>query len=182
MSDKELREIEERVNKATPGPWRRGTYNVWADGERPLRFICDTDTADAVRERFLMDQDDANCTFIAHARQDIPSLLETIRELQETRAFEKVKRHRFIDEALEITVEQDAELKAALVENEKLKARVAELEADARLGRMVREMPKYTELVHYGNGRFWYGHRISGFGKEGDTPEAALEAAQKETP
>jgi BMFP domain-containing protein YqiC len=82
LSEEQLREIEERVNKATPGPWRLGTYNVWADGERPPRLICDADTALAVRERFMMDQDDANSDFIAHARQDTPSLLATIRELQ----------------------------------------------------------------------------------------------------
>jgi len=82
LSEEQLREIEERVNKATPGPWRLGTYNVWADGERPPRLICDADTALAVRERFMMDQDDANSDFIAHARQDTPSLLSIVRELQ----------------------------------------------------------------------------------------------------
>jgi hypothetical protein len=45
---------------------------------------------------------------------------------------------------------------------------------------MVREMPKYTELIHFGNGRWWYGHRISAFGKDADTPEAVLDAAQKQ--
>jgi uncharacterized small protein (DUF1192 family) len=35
-----------------------------------------------VRERFMMDQDDANSDFIAHARQDTPSLLSIVRELQ----------------------------------------------------------------------------------------------------
>jgi hypothetical protein len=65
-------------------------------------------------------------------------------------------------------------------EIDRLRDQVAGIAPDASLGRMVREMPKYTELIHYGNGRWWYGHRISAFGKDADTPEAALEGVRKE--
>ena len=65
-------------------------------------------------------------------------------------------------------------------EIDRLRAQIAGMVPDASLGRMVREMPKYTELIHFGNGRWWYGHRISAFGKDVDTPEAVLDAAQKQ--
>ena len=62
-----------------------------------------------------------------------------------------------------------------------LQRRVAELEADAKLGRMVRGIENGYCLAHsVRSGRFFYGPwaeiRVR---SEGDTPEAALEAAQK---
>jgi len=60
--------------------------------------------------------------------------------------------------------------------------RVAELEADAKLGRMVREMPVEHHLIHTVYGDWWYGRNVRGeFGATGTTPEAALEAARKES-
>ena len=59
--------------------------------------------------------------------------------------------------------------------------RVKELEADAKLGRMVREMPAEHHLIHTVYGDWWYGRNVRGeFGATGPTPEAALEAARKE--
>jgi len=59
--------------------------------------------------------------------------------------------------------------------------RVAELEPDAKLGSMVREMPKETHLIHSVYGDWWYGRNVRGeFGRAAETPEAALEAARKE--
>jgi predicted RNase H-like nuclease (RuvC/YqgF family) len=65
-----------------------------------------------------------------------------------------------------------------------LKARVAELEPDAKLGQMVREMPRNAKLGHEGQQfgewyAFWGGRNDRQYGP---TPEAALEAARKETP
>jgi len=58
--------------------------------------------------------------------------------------------------------------------------RVAGLEADAVLGRMVREMPKETHLIHSIYGDWWFGRNVKGdFGNTGPTPEAVLEAARK---
>jgi len=64
-----------------------------------------------------------------------------------------------------------------------LKERVAELGADAKLGRMVREMPEGTSLHHNSNGYDEWSYDY----KPGTsrctwepTPEAALEAARKE--
>ena len=64
-----------------------------------------------------------------------------------------------------------------------LKARVAELEPDAKLGRMVREMPVEQRLIHTVYGDWWYGRNVRGeFGATGASPEAVLEAARKEEP
>jgi len=65
-----------------------------------------------------------------------------------------------------------------------LQTRVAELEADARLGRMVREIPEGYLIAHSRSddeGVAWYYGflvqcELEGFGP---TPEAALEAARK---
>ena len=65
---------------------------------------------------------------------------------------------------------------------------VAELETDAKLGRMVREMPVYSLLCHESHwlGEWhavWPGDNLHYNKQYGPTPEAALEAAQKgETP
>ena len=61
--------------------------------------------------------------------------------------------------------------------------RVAELEPDAKLGRMVREMPVEQRLIHTVYGDWWYGRNVRGeFGATGASPEAVLEAARKEQP
>ena len=74
---------------------------------------------------------------------------------------------------------QIADLAAALRDERK---RVAELGADAKLGRMVREMPEGVSLHHNCNG---YDEWSCEYGKTWTwepTPEAALEAARKEEP
>ena len=60
---------------------------------------------------------------------------------------------------------------------------MAELEPDAKLGRMVREMPVEQRLIHTVYGDWWYGRNVRGeFGATGASPEAVLEAARKEQP
>jgi len=64
-----------------------------------------------------------------------------------------------------------------------LRRRAAELEADAKLGRMVREMPEGTELRHNTNGYDeWSVSDPGGRCTWEPTPEAALEAARRGTP
>ena len=80
-------------------------------------------------------------------------------------------------------------------EVERLKARVAELEADAKLGRMVREMSEELGLYRngpalsnlYADGRVWetigqWGDLSEMSSERYSTPEAALEMARKEIP
>ena len=61
--------------------------------------------------------------------------------------------------------------------------RVAELEADAKLGQLVRHMRPQDELYPDTDPGVctWWCRTPAGF-FEGDTPEAALEAARKEEP
>ena len=111
LSEEQLHEIEKRTD----------------DNAQSLNYFC-TDLHEDVR-RYLKHVD------------DVRTLLETVRELQE---------------------------------------RVAELEADARLGRMVREMPEGVSLHHNCNG---YDEWSCEYGKTWTwepTPDAALEAARKE--
>jgi len=66
-----------------------------------------------------------------------------------------------------------------------LQARVAALETDARLGRMVREMPRNAKLGHEGQqwGEWyavWPGDNLHYNRQYGVTPEEAMEAARKE--
>jgi hypothetical protein len=97
-----LKDIEERANAATPGPWgvdaglkyTTGKTCHWQHviGERGAA-VCNTSSFEEVR---IGDEvisparngkaDDA--AFIAHARTDIPTLLRIVREMQ--RALEEV--------------------------------------------------------------------------------------------
>ena len=85
-----LDEIERRANAATPGPWvvdpdheRRGLSRRWAwfpaiasvDGQ----FIAPLQ-APRYRGAIVLRE---NSEFIAHAREDVPSLCRAVRELAE---------------------------------------------------------------------------------------------------
>ena len=67
MTKEELAEIRERINKATPGPWEQNQSNVAVKGYT-LFFTYMANRRDAV--------------FIAHARQDVPALLDEVERLQ----------------------------------------------------------------------------------------------------
>jgi hypothetical protein len=74
MDQSRIEQIKQRVEAATPGPWRTGPIN-YADiyGADDLVALCVKDRTATV--------DDAQ--FIAHARQDIPDLLAALAEAQE---------------------------------------------------------------------------------------------------
>ena len=73
MTDDELREIEQRLQAATPGPWKHGpeSHGVYRPngnrGEKPIVEEART-------------PDDAN--FIAHTPSDIARLLAEVRRLR----------------------------------------------------------------------------------------------------
>jgi hypothetical protein len=76
MTGEQLKQIEERCNKATTGPWKgfwRGntvkSHYIWSPVEQ--KNICSS-----------ISPKTKNADFIAHARQDIPDLLAYVRELQ----------------------------------------------------------------------------------------------------
>ncbi len=99
MNDKELREIRERCNAATPGPWH------WADMEKGVKqlqgavrypamcpvlvpYVC---PACAERGAECLGPCPADAKFIKHARMDIPKLLDEIERLQSGREWISVK-------------------------------------------------------------------------------------------
>lgn len=70
MEDKELEIIEKRLGGCTPAPWITGSipWQVWCDGGHGK--ICRVESCASDRE------------FIAHARQDVPALLDEVRKLK----------------------------------------------------------------------------------------------------
>jgi hypothetical protein len=74
MTEQELRKIEQRAERATPGPWKtyRSDYFAlsYVDGQHHVGSIAS-----------LNHVNDAK--FIAHAREDIPRLIAEVRRLRE---------------------------------------------------------------------------------------------------
>lgn len=80
MTEQELKEIEDRCNKATKGPWKsmiEGRDHTSGDS-----FIM-TSGEDIYISNPLFDN---NQDFIASAKQDIPKLIAEIRKLKKNRA------------------------------------------------------------------------------------------------
>ena len=76
LNDEELREIEQRAEKATPGPWKveSSTEGDWVLDNRD----------DVIAGTFVQEGD---ADFIAHAREDVPALIAEVRRLRETSPF-----------------------------------------------------------------------------------------------
>lgn len=78
-----IEEIRERVKKATPGLWEGGRKLSFTVSVRPdcefFNYAIDSDAAGITG--FLGTKDDAE--FVAHAREDIPTLLDYINHLEE---------------------------------------------------------------------------------------------------
>lgn len=87
MTPAELAAIRERANNATPGPWEAseavdetefGSYVAYGVAPiAPLEWYSDSDAAHTALD--VMDKADAE--FIAHARTDIPALLDHVETL-----------------------------------------------------------------------------------------------------
>src|SRR6476661_1436555 len=82
MTEEELKQIRERCDEATEGPW--GTYNGCAikalakfDGWKAPTIA----TVELLRKDY--ETHILNAEFIAHARTDIPKLLDEIEKLRE---------------------------------------------------------------------------------------------------
>lgn len=109
LTSEQLEEIRERESKATPGPW--STYHctmIFGGDDR----VCSIETEDgdwiAVSDcsasgDCLHDLNKEDSKFIAHARQDIPALLETIEKLKK-QATET--RKKTLEEAIKIVEEE----------------------------------------------------------------------------
>jgi hypothetical protein len=84
MTEDDLRTIEARAEAATPGPWRQGDI---AAGDLPVAGGCfsveiygATDDPYAVLAEC---EHEADASFIAAARTDIPALVAEVRRLRE---------------------------------------------------------------------------------------------------
>ncbi len=138
MTPEKLKEIEARCEAASEGPWdyqyeADGAYDLWSRKLHEVPSLLgqiDTDEDDhhATNE--------ANATFIAHARTDVPDLIARVKELEERIASAKsglVVQHEnaFVDpedvratiailDGCNVTV--DEEVNRLRAENEKLQA------------------------------------------------------------
>ena len=75
LTDEQIKEIEARAEAATPGPWEQDTPYVDVKKSEFVR--------NAICVVGVCDQNRLDAAFIAHARQDIPSLLDTIEAQQQ---------------------------------------------------------------------------------------------------
>ena len=92
-TDQRLREIQERVEKATPGPWIYNSFNSIEAGEKIVAEILDHPQDDGpfkpeqTEERSAWYQESTrNADFIAESREDVPWLLEQIAALTREKA------------------------------------------------------------------------------------------------
>lgn len=91
LSDERLAEIRARVDAAAPGPWRE-SETVADRGADQWYVLPPADYSDLILARGFSDDLPrdaralANRTFIAHARTDIPDLLDEIARLREALA------------------------------------------------------------------------------------------------
>ena len=77
MDGKQLRAIEERANRATPGPWEEVAESGewWVTGpETGVHFVMATNASEGILQ--------ANVDFICAARTDVPALIAEIRALR----------------------------------------------------------------------------------------------------
>lgn len=81
ITEQELNAIELRANRAQQGPWKAYIEN--RDHESGDNFIMtgEFDSSSRGEDIYLSGATDADHDFIAHARQDIPRLIQEIRLL-----------------------------------------------------------------------------------------------------
>jgi hypothetical protein len=80
ISEKELDEIELRSSKAQNGPWK--AYIEGRDHESGSNFIMTGEGDKRGNDIELIGATTEDYDFIAHARQEIPKLVEEIRRLR----------------------------------------------------------------------------------------------------
>lgn len=88
LSEERLAEIRQREQQTTPGPWRCVGTSIITDAPMYYGGVAHVDTVNN-REYYSRTDDKAyptrNGEFLAHARQDIPDLLNEIDRLEGSR-------------------------------------------------------------------------------------------------
>lgn len=118
LNKEQLDEIKARVEKATPGEWFYDSYTVCTDevfdDEGNLVETVTLDYADRHGDVHFKKETDAQ--FVAHARQDVPALIEEVERLNR---IEKIALHfmeretklqNAITQALEVVSDAEGEL------------------------------------------------------------------------
>ncbi len=79
MLNQKIKEIKERLSKARPSPWK--SYIEGRDHYGGDNFIMIGESPERNEDIHLHGATDADQDFIAHARQDIPFLIQEIEKL-----------------------------------------------------------------------------------------------------
>jgi hypothetical protein len=79
LTNQEIREIEERAEKATPGPWKLSR------GAQADAYAIEGEAWTIAHVKFVRTETEANAELLAHSRQDIPKLIAALRETQAQR-------------------------------------------------------------------------------------------------
>jgi len=77
-----IQEIRDRVDKATPGPWTAEDANPHKPHKRFAFYIPEIMSAPSMPQYDGLTEEDTD--FIAHARTDVPRLVELVGEMAET--------------------------------------------------------------------------------------------------
>ena len=84
MDDKKLKEIEDRIKLVAPSPWRyccqeigSNYHEVFVASGNKLLFSRNTTESDFQELEY-------NSNFVVHARDDVPKLVNEVRQLQES--------------------------------------------------------------------------------------------------
>lgn len=96
LSDERIREIKERCEKATKGPWKHTNIN---SVHGPKSLVCQDYDAEDEKEEERQDND---FRFIAHARTDIPDLIAEIERMRGELAARPVLQSRNKSDAIRI--------------------------------------------------------------------------------
>ena len=116
----DLKEIEDRANAATKGPWSKSDSLVTSNEG----LICATCFVSVTSFQI-----DLNAKFISHAREDIPALIARVRELES----DKTKLYLSVA-ALSEEIDTLCERADALgIENAQLRAGITELQTQAKM-------------------------------------------------
>ena len=78
MKEKELKEIEERCKKATPGPWKM----LPPDPVNPCWYISKRQGEEEGFYIACIFNGETDADFVTHSREDIPKLINRIKDLE----------------------------------------------------------------------------------------------------
>lgn len=88
-TEQRLIEIEKRMQKAPEGPWEMSEITDMGCGRcvkigelHPIRVSTPSQTTRYKSDRVTEEQRDAIASFVAHSRDDVQFLIDTVRDLQ----------------------------------------------------------------------------------------------------